>query len=235
MHKKDYLNFSQKILKTQLEKIRQNHFMSPKAWEEYYQKNKKILCDKPDPLLISEILLLGKKFPNHFSSVLDLGCGAAANSLFLARQGWKVVAVDTSKTAIQRLQKQAKQENLPLTAQQTDAVNFSSEEEFDCVLICDLHLASSQRKKIFQNSLKLLKKKGVLLYFSLIESPNGNSDIFPSLERLLLDFPKEFKITTAEELTRCVFLGHNLRTGQESLPQSVLKGEGIKIKAQLSL
>ena len=105
---------------------------------------------------------------------------------------------------------------LPLTAQQADAVRF---------LICDLHLASKQRKKMLQNSLKFLNKKGVLLYFSLIEPTNLDSDIFPCLEKLLLDFPKELKILQTEKLTRSVFLGQ-----QESL-----KGEGIKIKSQFSL
>ena len=136
-----------------------------------------------------------------------------------------MTAIDLSKTAIERLQEQAKQNNLPLTAQQADAVRFSSKEKFDLVLICDLHLASKQRKKMLQNSLKFLNKKGVLLYFSLIEPTNLDSDIFPCLEKLLLDFPKELKILQTEKLTRSVFLGQ-----QESL-----KGEGIKIKSQFSL
>ena len=78
---------------------------------------------------------------------------------------------------------------------------------------------------MLQNSLKFLNKKGVLLYFSLIEPTNLDSDIFPCLEKLLLDFPKELKILQTEKLTRSVFLGQ-----QESL-----KGEGIKIKSQFSL
>ena len=199
--------------------------MSPQAWEEHYQKNKNNFCKEADPLLIAEMSLLGKKFSPHFSSILDFGCGFGANSLFLAEQGWQVTAIDLSKTAIERLQEQAKQNNLPLTAQQADAVRFSSKEKFDLVLICDLHLASKQRKKMLQNSLKFLNKKGVLLYFSLIEPTNLDSDIFPCLEKLLLDFPKELKILQTEKLTRSVFLGQ-----QESL-----KGEGIKIKSQFSL
>ena len=168
MDKKGYLYFSQKILKTQLEQIRQKYFMSPQAWEEYYQKNKNNLCKEADSLLIAEMSLLGKKLPPHFSSILDLGCGFGANSLFLAEQGWQVTAIDISKTAIERLQEQAKQNNLLLTAQQADAVRFSSKEKFDLVLICDLHLASKQRKKMLQNVVQLLKKKGMLLYFSLL-------------------------------------------------------------------
>ena len=199
--------------------------MSPQAWEEHYQKNKNNFCKEADPLLIAEISLLGKKFSPHFSSILDFGCGFGANSLFLAEQGWQVTAIDLSKTAIERLQEQAKQNNLLLTAQQADAVRFSSKEKFDLVLICDLHLASKQRKKMLQNVVQLLKKKGMLLYFSLLDSADKSSDIFVPLEKLLLDFPKELKILQTEKLTRSVFLGQ-----QESL-----KGEGIKIKSQFSL
>ena len=157
LDKKGYLYFSQKILKTQLEQIRQKYFMSPQAWEEYYQKNKNNLCKEADSLLIAEMSLLGKKLPPHFSSILDLGCGFGANSLFLAEQGWQVTAIDISKTAIERLQEQAKQNNLLLTAQQADAVRFSSKEKFDLVLICDLHLASKQRKKMLQNVVQLFE------------------------------------------------------------------------------
>ena len=107
MDKKGYLYFSQKILKTQLEQIRQKYFMSPQAWEKYYQKNKNNLCKEADSLLIAEMSLLGKKLPPHFSSILDLGCGFGANSLFLAEQGWQVTAIDISKTAIERLQEQS--------------------------------------------------------------------------------------------------------------------------------
>ena len=194
--------------------------MSPQAWEEHYQKNKNNFCKEADPLLIAEISLLGKKLSPHFSSILDFGCGFGANSLFLAEQGWQVTAIDLSKTAIEKLQEQAKQNRLPLTAQQADAVCFSSKEKFDLVLICDLHLPTKHRKKMLQNVVQLLKKKGMLLCFSLIEPTNLDSDVFPCLEKLLLDFPKELKILQTEKLTRSVFLGQ-----QESL-----KGEGIKIK-----
>ena len=195
--------------------------MSPQAWEEYYQKNKNNFCKEADPLLIAEI----KNLPSHFSSILDLGCGFGANSLFLARQGWRVVAVDISKTAIQKLREQTKQNNLSLIFSQADAANFSSQEKFDLVLICDLHLPTKHRKKMLQNVVQLLKKKGMLLYFSLLDSADKSSDIFVPLEKLLLDFPKELKILQTEKLTRSVFLGQ-----QESL-----KGEGIKIKSQFSL
>ena len=87
--------------------------------------------------MIAEI----KNLPSHFSSILDLGCGFGANSLFLARQGWRVVAVDISKTAIQKLQEQTKQNNLSYSVtifSQADAANFSSQEKFGFYLDLDL-------------------------------------------------------------------------------------------------
>ena len=47
---------------------------------------------------------------------------------------------------------------------------------------------------MLQNVVQLLKKKGILLYFSLLDSADKSSDIFVPLEKLLLDFPKELKI-----------------------------------------
>ena len=161
MDKKGYLYFSQKILKTQLEQIRQKYFMSPQAWEKYYQKNKNNLCKEADSLLIAEMSLLGKKLPPHFSSILDLGCGFGANSLFLAEQGWQVTAIDISKTAIERLQEQAKQNNLLLTAQQADAVCFSSKEKFEYSKRIN-HLPS--RNSYSMNCSSTFKKKSYSLF-----------------------------------------------------------------------
>ncbi|HEX3650002.1 MAG TPA: class I SAM-dependent methyltransferase, partial [Pseudonocardiaceae bacterium] len=65
-------------------------------WEGFYQERDAIWSGRPNPLLVREI---GSLQPG---SVLDLGCGEGADAVWLARQGWRVTAVDISATALER-------------------------------------------------------------------------------------------------------------------------------------
>jgi SAM-dependent methyltransferase len=51
---------------------------------------------------------------------VDLACGAGRNSLYLARQGWTVTALDISQVALDRLTAGAAKERLPIACVQAD-------------------------------------------------------------------------------------------------------------------
>jgi SAM-dependent methyltransferase len=51
---------------------------------------------------------------------LDIGCGAGRNSLYLARLGWSVAALDISQVALDRLAVKAAEEQLPIACVQAD-------------------------------------------------------------------------------------------------------------------
>jgi len=51
---------------------------------------------------------------------IDLACGIGRNALYLARQGWRVSAVDVSEVALERLAATAEAEALPITCVQKD-------------------------------------------------------------------------------------------------------------------
>ena len=51
---------------------------------------------------------------------IDIACGAGRNSLFLARRGWHVHAIDISAVALGRLRAAADAANLPVTCVETD-------------------------------------------------------------------------------------------------------------------
>ena len=54
---------------------------------------------------------------------IDLACGLGRNSLYLARQGWRVIAVDISTVALESLAAQASAEELPIDCVQMDLEN----------------------------------------------------------------------------------------------------------------
>jgi SAM-dependent methyltransferase len=69
-------------------------------WDKIYAENKTFIPNEDDPIL--------SKALSHFGDVkgaklLDLGCGDGSTSLFFAKQGANVVAIDISEVAINSL------------------------------------------------------------------------------------------------------------------------------------
>ena len=54
-------------------------------------------------------LLVETAGPLHPGAALDLGCGAGGDTIWLARQGWQVTAVDISTTAVERVRQRARE------------------------------------------------------------------------------------------------------------------------------
>jgi tellurite methyltransferase len=79
----------------------------PRNWDQHYADPAHVDL-AADPLLIQAAELLP---PGH---ALDLACGPGRHSLYLARLGWQVTAVDSSAIAIGLLRGQAN--GLPLDA-----------------------------------------------------------------------------------------------------------------------
>jgi SAM-dependent methyltransferase len=60
------------------------------------------------------------RFSSAERHAIDIGSGAGRNSLYLARQGWTVTAVDVSQVALDRLAASAAEEQLPIVCTQAD-------------------------------------------------------------------------------------------------------------------
>ncbi|MFD8521298.1 SAM-dependent methyltransferase [Streptomyces capillispiralis] len=73
--------------------------------------------------------------------VLDLGCGAGGDALWLARQGWRVTAVDVSSVAVERLTALAAAHGLAdrITARRHDLGDSFPDGAFDLVSAHYLH------------------------------------------------------------------------------------------------
>jgi tellurite methyltransferase len=69
-------------------------------------------------------------------TALDLACGVGGNSLFLARNNYKVQAIDISEVAIDYIEIQAVKHNLSIQTQVSDLTNFNlNKKSFDLVVI----------------------------------------------------------------------------------------------------
>ncbi len=66
------------------------------AWEEHYSARPQVWSGRVNARLAAIAPRLGG------TTALDLGCGEGADAIWLAEQGWRVVAVDVSGTALAR-------------------------------------------------------------------------------------------------------------------------------------
>ncbi|MFF9489610.1 SAM-dependent methyltransferase [Streptomyces sp. NPDC014676] len=98
--------------------------------------------------------------------VLDLGCGAGGDALWLARQGWRVTAVDVSAVAVERLTSLTVSHGLAdrITARRHDLRESFPEGEFDVVCAHYLHTPLDlDRVAVLRRAAHALRPGGRLL------------------------------------------------------------------------
>ena len=139
-----------------------------KKWEKEYKSTKGIPTTtrtKPSSSVVKSIEYLEKRKLLKGKQVVDLGCGTGRNSLYLANLGFKVTAVDFSQTALNKLKKEAKKQELDKSIK---LVNASIGKKlsikanlFDLALdiVSSLSLDDKQFK-VFANEVKQIVRPG---------------------------------------------------------------------------
>ena len=149
-------------------------FNLPDEWNrmaEAYQKIYKLGTDDvhygPGCPKESDLNLLGDV---SGKKVIEVGCGAAQNSIFLAKKGAKVTALDFSEKQIEIGRELSRAENVPLDFVLGDFVrleDYISCKDYDLALSAyALQYSPSLDSllKVFSGINKILKKGGILVF-----------------------------------------------------------------------
>ncbi|MEV6598698.1 class I SAM-dependent methyltransferase [Actinoplanes sp. NPDC051346] len=126
-------------------------------WERHYRARRSG-GERVNPLLaeIAEPLRPGL--------ALDLGCGAGGDTLWLARHGWRVTAVDISPTAVDRLRDRARGLDGRVTGERHDLARSFPTGAFDLISAQYFHTPFTlDRAHVLRTAAHALAPGGLLL------------------------------------------------------------------------
>lgn len=131
------------------------------TFDSTYIKDKHYFGTEADLLLKKYYNLLEKN-----SDILDIGIGQGRNALFLLKQGFKLVGIDTSIVAIEALKKLVYKEKLNLKLHNTNFIDFKTKEnQFAGIIIFGLFQILSEKEiKELSKQIKYWLKKNGLVY-----------------------------------------------------------------------
>ncbi|GAB3562453.1 class I SAM-dependent methyltransferase [Amycolatopsis endophytica] len=99
-------------------------------------------------------------------AALDLGCGAGGDTMWLARRGWRVTAVDISATAVEQVRRLAREAGLDeaISAERHDLADTFPDGTFDLVSAQYFHTPFAlPRATILRAAAQALRPGGRLL------------------------------------------------------------------------
>lgn len=93
------------------------------------------------------------------SKLIDLGCGQGRDSISLARLGYNVTGIDSSKVGIDQLNSISKKERLNVTGLLGDIYAFDNYQDFDIVLLDSMfHFEKRDLKRETDLIVKIAKR-----------------------------------------------------------------------------
>ena len=134
----------------------------PDFWDERYRSAQRVWSGEPNPQLVTEVT--GRP-PGR---ALDAGSGEGADAIWLARQGWAVVAADISGVALERAAQHASDSDpaVPdrIEWRQVDLLASPPEpDSFDLVSAQFMQLPPEPRIRLFTALIASVRAGGTLL------------------------------------------------------------------------
>jgi SAM-dependent methyltransferase len=134
----------------------------PDFWDERYRSARRVWSGDPNPQLVTEVT--GRP-PGR---ALDVGSGEGADAIWLAQQGWAVVAADISGVALERAAQHARDADPPVPARidwrQVDLLASPPEpDSFELVSAQFMQMPPEPRTRLFTALIASVRAGGTLL------------------------------------------------------------------------
>jgi SAM-dependent methyltransferase len=190
--------------------------MDAERWNERYSGTDLVWSAAPNVFVEEELSYLPP------GRALDLACGEGRNALWLAQRGWDVTAADFSKVAIEKgrsIERMRRTSGAGVAStfgyiqwEVADATTFTSNKEFDVVVMAYLQIAAEPRRAAIRAGFQSLRRGGVLLLVAhdstnLTEGTGGPPDpaMLYTAEDVLADLEGEsFTVSRAKRVKRVI-------------------------------
>ncbi|MFD9796352.1 class I SAM-dependent methyltransferase [Streptomyces sp. NPDC059070] len=188
---------------------------SAEYWDRRYLHGDVGWTFAPHPLAVEELALVSPgpsgrpDAPGH--RALDLGAGAGRHTLWLARHGWRVTAVDFSAAALERTRRDAAEQGLEVTTVLADLASYEPPPGgFGLALITYVHIEPPQRARLLARAAGALAPGGRLVIVGHhvdnlgrgLEGPSEPEKMFTP-ERLCAELP-ELRVERAARVPHTV-------------------------------
>lgn len=127
-------------------------------WNNRYSSNEYVYGKEPNNFFASFFKGLQKPLKIFFP-----GDGEGRNSVFAAENGAEVYAFDQSETGRKKAKSLAKQKGVNINFNVNDAVNYTTDQKFDLIVIIFLHLQPEIRQTVHKKFTSFLKDGGFLI------------------------------------------------------------------------
>jgi tellurite methyltransferase len=141
------------------------------AFGPFYKQSANYFGDNPSDGLVDAL----EKYQIKKGKALDIGAGEGRNSLYLAKLGFSVTAVEPSILGAEKIRDRAKISGLGIQIVNTDYLSFDSDEKYDFILAGTSldHMEARQMDKIFLKLKKSLNKGGIVYIVVFTEDDPG--------------------------------------------------------------
>ncbi len=132
-------------------------------WNKRFESQDSFLGEHPSPFLAREIERIKSLVPGL--NALDIACGEGRNSLFLARHGFKVTALDISDIGLAKGRNRAQTEGVNVEFLRVDLDGHIIKERYDLILNFNF-----LQRDLIPSEVASLNPGGLLLFDTIMAS-----------------------------------------------------------------
>ena len=130
----------------------------PNKWDERYGVDEYVYGEEPNLFLKQNFKVIPK------GNILCVADGEGRNGVWLARQGYNVTSIDFSPKAIDKTNRLAQENNVPIKTICADLLNFDfGENRYDGIVSIFAHFKVEEINKLHYKYFNALKPNGVFM------------------------------------------------------------------------